>query len=106
MKRIIGTLALAGLLPLLALTGCGSVVNDYCDRQVTCLGGNPADHAACIDSLAGSEKAAKDYGCVEAFDNYIACRSGGTCNGGQFQTSCDAQSKAYDSCISAASAIR
>jgi hypothetical protein len=108
MKRVLAPFAFLALIPLLGVTSCASVFSDYCDKEVSCAGGNDKDKSACADSLRGDEKAASDYGCADQFDAVYTCRNNGTCDptNKRFQTACDVQKKALDDCIAANSALR
>ena len=106
-KRFLSTATVLAIPAFFALSSCASLFSDYCDKRMSCLGGNDQDRAACVDQLRGEEKAASDYKCSDSFDAYYECRrTTGTCNQGKFDTNCDQQGKSYNACIEAASAIR
>ena len=107
MKRLLAPFAFLVLVPLLGVTSCASVFSDYCDKQMNCVGGNDKDKSACADQLRGQEKAASDFGCADQFDAAYTCRNNtAVCIAGKFSSSCDAQNKVLDDCVSANSAVK
>lgn len=107
MKRFLSTAAILAIPAFFGLTSCASLFTEYCDKQMSCIGGNDKDRAACASEIRGEEKAAADYGCSDSFDAYYECRnSTAVCTAGKFSTSCDEQRKAYQACIDANSTAR
>ena len=48
-------------------------MRDYCDKMVTCEGGNDKDKDVCKDRMRCEEDAADDYGCGDQFDAVLDC---------------------------------
>ncbi len=106
-KRFVSIATVVAVPCFFGLTSCASLFSDYCDKQMSCIGGNDNDRDACVSTLRGQEKAASDYNCSDQFDAYYECRNNtATCNAGKFDTNCDGQKKNFDDCVKANSTIR
>jgi hypothetical protein len=95
------------VLILVAAAGCGSAINDYCDKWAECEGGNEKDRDACVVILEGDARAAGIYDCSEEWNDRLECREKyATCEGDdlRFNGACDSERDKLDACIDAASA--
>lgn len=91
-------------LSLLFSVACSSTEQSYCNKLIQCEAGNDKDRDACVQGWLSRSRIAADYGCGEAFSNYILCLdTNGTCNMSMFTSSCSANRDALDACESAAS---
>lgn len=99
------TLFAAGLLALQTVTGCGSTEATFCDKLITCEGGNDKDKSACVDAYMGQQHEANAYSCSQAWQTYITCANSlGVCQNSRLNVSgCSNEAKAKDDCIKAAS---
>lgn len=101
MKNTIFSLGTVGL--ILLAVACSSRFADYCDKSVSCSGGNDKDKDACIASARASEDIAADYDCSDQFDKMLDCSENLSCVNGKIDTTpCAAQEKALDDCEDAA----
>jgi hypothetical protein len=65
-----------GLLAFVAFApGCGPAIQELCEEQESCLGGNDADIDACVASYDGARDNAYDIGCGDEYDLLINCIS-------------------------------
>ena len=62
-----------GVALALGAVGCSDQMKDYCDKMVTCEGGNDKDKDVCKDRIRGEEDAADDYDCGDQFDAVLDC---------------------------------
>lgn len=62
-----------GVALAIGAVGCSDQMRDYCDKMVTCEGGNDKDKDVCKDRMRGEEDAADDYGCGDQFDAVLDC---------------------------------
>ncbi len=96
------------VLALLALTtvGCSAREKAYCDKLITCEGGNDADKTACVNRMIQATTVYGAYNCGEAWSKFLDCiEASAICNSGNLSTSsCKAQDDAAESCKKAASA--
>jgi len=100
-----GARRVVGVLGFLALTACGSVYSDLCDRQAQCQGGNDADIDACVASAEGAEEVASAYDCGDPYDKLVDCLDRtSNCDDKNFQSTCNDEYQALDLCEDAASA--
>ena len=67
------TLILVGVAALLGAVGCGNDIKDYCDKKVSCEGGNDKDKSACTDLYENEEDRAEDYDCGDSFSKFKDC---------------------------------
>jgi len=108
-------LIFVGITTMYGVVGCGSEQKDYCDKKVSCEGGNDKDKAACASEAEAAEDSAEDYGCGDQFGKLLDCvNSNSSCQGSSTKTyttydlttgvnKCQSQVTALDACVRAAS---
>lgn len=103
-------LGLALVLVLFSGIGCSGTEKAICDRLRQCVGGNDRDMDACVQGMIYQGKVASDYGCGDAYHNWIACvESTSVCEtvpilGTKYlKSTCSTQDDALNSCEKAAS---
>jgi hypothetical protein len=62
---------LGGMTALAA--GCGSVVDDYCNRACECVTCSDEDLSTCVDALDQVASIVADADCTEAYDELLSC---------------------------------
>lgn len=88
----------------LALTGCSSQIQAYCEAKAECRGGNDKDIDACVAENEGAQDAASAYDCSEPYDKLADCiESKGKCENGNYGADCGPEYVALSACQSGAS---
>ena len=65
-----------GVLVLLSVSGCGSMLsglNEYCEERADCIDANEEDEKACVVDIRNSQRIARVYGCEDDYVDYIEC---------------------------------
>lgn len=97
-------LSIVSALFLVATVGCSGAEQTYCNQLVQCEAGNASDREACFQNLIYTSKRASDYGCSDAYNNYLSCLvQTSLCSQAKLTDGCNANRNALDACEVAAS---
>ena len=82
------------------LFGCGSSVDAVCEAKCDCEGCSDARFDECLDDLDDRGRSADSRGCLDQYDELLACQDDtGFCSGDHFETDCGPEKRDLEICM-------
>jgi len=92
--------ALLALSAPVAITGCGPSAASLCDAKCDCEGCSAHDYDQCRLDADYDEDVAARRGCLDYYDDYIACQDATwICRGADWETSCKPERDRWKKCV-------